>query len=80
MNFCNSNPAYAPYAGFELQKFILDFVDLYHREVYEKEGKANYIINWYGRMRWARQNNIAIKPEYRAIDDRTIKIKRIDVE
>ena len=72
--------AYAPYAGFELQKFILDFVDLYHQEVYEKEDKANYIINWYGRMRWARQNNIAIKPAYRAIDDRTIKIKRIDVE
>lgn len=52
--------AYAPYAGFELQKFILDFVDLYHREVYEKECKANYVIDWFGRMKWARMNSIAI--------------------
>lgn len=72
--------AYAPYAGFELQKFILDFVDLYHREVYEKESKANYVIDWFGRMKWARMNNITIKPRYRSIDDRTINIQRIDVE
>lgn len=72
--------AYAPYAGFELQKFILDFVDLYHREVYEKKNKANYAINWFGRMKWARMNNIDIRPQYRSIEDRTIKIQRIDVE
>lgn len=72
--------AYAPYAGFELQKFILDFVDLYHREIYEKQSKGNFIISWFGRMKWARENNITIKPQYRSIDDRTIKIKRIDVE
>lgn len=72
--------AYAPYAGFELQKFILDFVDLYHREVYEKMSVANYVIDWFGRMKLARMNNIAIKPRYRSIDDRTIRIQRIDVE
>ena len=72
--------AYAPYAGFELQKFILDFVDVYHREVYEKESNANYVIDWYGRMKWARVNNIVIKPRYRSLEDRTINIQRIDVE
>ena len=72
--------AYAPYAGFELQKFILDFVDLYHREIYEKDRKANYVIDWFGRMKWARMNNIAIKPRYRSLEDRTINIQRIDVE
>lgn len=72
--------AYAPYAGFELQKFILDFVDLYHREVYEKECKANYVIDWFGRMKWARMNSIAIKPRYRSLEDRTINIQRIDIE
>ena len=72
--------AYAPYAGFELQKFILDFVDVYYREVYEKESKANYVIDWYGRMKWARVNNIVIKPRYRSLEDRTINIQRIDVE
>ena len=72
--------AYAPYAGFELQKFILDFVDLYHREVYEKECKANYVIDWFGRMKWARMNSIAIKPRYRSLEDRTINIQRIDID
>lgn len=72
--------AYAPYAGFELQKFILDFVDLYHREVYEKECKANYVIDWFGRMKWARMNSIAIKPRYRSLEDRTINIQRVDIE
>lgn len=72
--------AYAPYAGFELQKFILDFLDVYHREVYEKDAKSNYVIDWFGRMKWARMNNITIKPKYRSIEDRTINIQRIDVE
>lgn len=72
--------AYAPYAGFELQKFILDFLDAYHREVYEKDAKSNYVIDWFGRMKWARMNNITIKPKYRSIEDRTINIQRIDVE
>lgn len=72
--------AYAPYAGFELQKFILDFIDLYHREVYERDSKANYVIDWFGRMKWARMNSIVIKPRYRSLEDRTINIQRIDVE
>lgn len=72
--------AYAPYAGFEVQKFVLDFIDIYYKEIYEKKNKGNYIFTWFGKMKWARQNQITIKPEYRAIDDRSIRLKRIDVE
>ena len=31
--------AYAPYAGFEVQKFVLDFLDIYYRKIYLKKGK-----------------------------------------
>ncbi len=71
--------AYAPYAGFEVQKFILDFIDKYYCEIYEKKVKGNFIFTWFGKMKWARQNQITIKPEYRAVDDRTIILKRIDI-
>ena len=28
--------AYAPYSGFEVQKFVLDFLDIYYRKIYTK--------------------------------------------
>lgn len=42
--------------------------------------KANYVIDWFGRMKWARMNSIAIKPRYRSLEDRTINIQRIDID
>ena len=41
---------------------------------------ARPIIDWFGRMKWARMNSIAIKPRYRSLEDRTINIQRIDIE
>ena len=37
-------------------------------------------IDWFGRMKWARMNSIAIKPRYRSLEDRTINIQRIDID
>jgi len=71
--------AYAPYAGFEVQKFVLDFVDCYYRTIYKKADKHNYSFTWLGKLRWARQNDMEIKSEWRAKSDHFIELKRIDI-
>lgn len=71
---CQSS--YAPYAGFEVQKFILDFIDTYYRKIYGN--KHNYEFVWIGKIGWARKEKMIIKPRWRAKDDRTIILKRID--
>ena len=70
--------AYAPYAGFEAQKFVLDFLDVYYRKVYSKEEKHNYEFTWIGKMKWARQKKFNIKSKWRAKEDRFMELKRID--
>lgn len=70
--------AYAPYAGFEVQKFVQDFVDIYYRKIYNSKAKNNYEFTWIGKMKWARQQNFEIKPIWRAKDDRFMELKRID--
>ncbi len=70
--------AYAPYAGFEAQKFVLDFWDVYYRKIYFQKEKCNYEFTWIGKMKWARQQKFNIKPEWRAKDDRFMELKRID--
>ena len=71
---------YAPYGGFEVQKFILDFLDIYYRKIYSKKEKCNYEFTWIGKIKWARQQSINIKPKWRAKDERYIEIRRIDDE
>ena len=70
--------AYAPYAGFEVQKFVLDFTDIYYRKIYKQEVKCNYEFTWLGKMQWARRENLDIKSQWRAKEDRYIELKRID--
>lgn len=70
--------AYAPYAGFEVQKFVLDFLDIYYRRIYSKEEKYNYEFTWIGKMKWARQQKLNIKSRWRAKEDRFMELKRID--
>lgn len=70
--------AYAPYAGFEAQKFVLDFLDVYYRKIYSKEEKYNYEFTWIGKMKWARQKKFNIKSKWRAKEDRFMELKRID--
>lgn len=77
-NEAGCQSAYAPYAGFEAQKFVLDFLDNYYRKIYFKEEKHNYEFTWIGKMKWARQKKFNIKSKWRAKDDRFIELRRID--
>lgn len=70
--------AYAPYAGFEVQKFVLDFIDIYYRKIYQRKEKCNYEFTWIGKMKWARQQQFEIKSKWRAKDDRFMELRRID--
>ena len=70
--------AYAPYAGFEAQKFVLDFLDVYYRKIYPLKEKCNYEFTWIGKMKWARQKKFNIKSKWRAKEDRFMELKRID--
>ena len=79
-NEAGCQSVYAPYGGFEVQKFVLDFLDIYYRKIYSKKEKCNYEFTWIGKIKWARQQNINIKPKWRAKDERYIEIKRIDDE
>jgi len=72
--------AFAPYSGFEVQKFILDFVDCYFRDIYSKKVRGNYSYTWLGKMKWARQNGLDILPRWKSKDDRYSEMKRIDRE
>ena len=72
--------AFAPYSGFEVQKFVLDFVDCYYREIYSKKVEGNYSYTWLGKMKWARQNGFDILPRWKSKDDRYSEMKRIDRE
>ena len=72
--------AYAPYAGFEAQKFVLDFLDVYYRKIYTKKEKHNYEFTWIGKMKWARQQKFEIKAQWRSKEDRFMELKRIDNE
>ena len=73
---CQSS--YAPYSGFEVQLFVLDLLDELERNILNKEG--NYLFTWLGRIKWARQKRIEIKPQWRAKDDRTRYLRRIDID
>lgn len=70
--------AYAPYAGFEAQKFVLDFLDIYYRKIYTKKEKHNYEFTWIGKMKWARQQKFEVKSKWRSKEDRFMELKRID--
>ncbi|NBH36190.1 hypothetical protein D3Z58_22355 [Clostridiaceae bacterium] len=70
--------AYAPYAGFEVQKFVQDVIDLYDRKIYKNRQKYNYKLTWIGKIKWARKQHFDIKPMWRAKEDRYIDLKRID--
>lgn len=71
--------AYAPYSGFDVQRFILNFVNTFKTKFYNNSNEGNYLYTWLGNMRWARQNNIKIKPEWRSKDDGFTNLKRIDI-
>lgn len=70
--------AYAPYSGFDVQRFVLSFIDTFKTKFCDNVIEGNYLYTWLGNMKWARQNSIKIKPEWRAKDDGTISLKRID--
>lgn len=70
--------AYAPYAGFEVQKFVHDFLDAYYRRIYPEMNKHNYEMVWLGRMKWARKQKMNISPMWRAKEDRLIDLRRVD--
>lgn len=70
--------AYAPYAGFEVQKFVHDFLDIYYRQVCSEKDKHNYELIWLGRMKWARKQKMDISPIWRAKEDHSVKLRRID--
>ena len=71
--------AYAPYAGFEVQKFVQDVIDVYYRKIYKNSQKNNYELTWIGKIKWARKQHLDIKPMWRAKEDRYIDFKRIDI-
>lgn len=70
---------FIPYSAFEINQFIYRFMDYFYNNHMIRETGGNYLFSWGGNLKWARVNSIGITDFWLSKDNRTIVVKRLDV-
>lgn len=70
---------YIPYSAFEIKQFLYRFMDYFYNNHIIRKSDGNYLFSWGGNLKWARAKNFEISDFWLSKDNRTIELRRLDI-